>query len=82
MTRLHAYLSRKIEATKNPSLPFEPDPVAEEGLVLLQILSQKNEEVRNLEQQKQMLTFDVEAEKRNVEFLKKQRRQELIEALT
>lgn len=69
MTKLTSYLSEKIEATKRHK-EFKYDPIAEEALQLLTQLVDTQLENLSLKEQLMIRGFDVDAEKRNVEYLK------------
>lgn len=88
MTALKEYLNKKLaildmqakarEAGLDPetTIKFDPNPYAEEGLVLLKLLGENTRQIEHLKKELQMATFDLEAERRNVGFLQQNRKNE------
>jgi hypothetical protein len=63
------------------TIQFEPNEIAEEALALLKMMGTLREQVDKLAKEKQMLEFDVQAEKRNAEAYKSRLRDETQEEL-
>ena len=98
MTALQEYLNKKLailemqEKAKQAGLDpeetvkFDPNPYAEEGILLLKLVGDAFTEIKDLKEKKKMLEFDLEAEKRNVGYLKAKKserdRSDLIESVT
>jgi hypothetical protein len=88
MTALQEYLNQKLailemedtarKAGLNPedTVRFEPNEFAEEGLLLLKLLGDVSKQLKETKEKLQMTEFDLEAEKRNVEFLSRQKRED------
>lgn len=88
MPSLSNYLNQKLavvamqtqarEAGLNPeeTIKFEPNPYAEEGLTLLKILGEVNTQLAETKIALEAKTYDYEAAKRDVEFLKRGRKEE------
>lgn len=88
MTALQEYLNQKLaiidmqkqaeEAGLNPeeTIRFEPNQYAEEGLLLLKLIGDITKDLKETKSKLQMTEFDLEAERRNVEYLTNQKREE------
>lgn len=87
MVALQNYLNQKLavmdmqkkaeEAGLNPedTVKFEPNPYAEEGILLLQLMTDAFKEIKECKDKIKMLEFDLEAERRNVQYLKESKRE-------
>lgn len=62
-------------------IQFELDEIAEEGVLLLKLYTDLRNKYNDLKEKHQQLGFDLDAEKRNVEFLKNKLREETKEEL-
>jgi hypothetical protein len=68
---------RALEAGLDESvITFEPDEIAEEGILLLKLYTELKQEHQELQAAYQMQGFDLDAEKRNVVVLKARLREE------
>lgn len=87
MTALKEYLNKKLAILDmqqrareagldaETTVVFEPNPLAEEGLALLNLLSDTMDALKETRQQLEMTQYDLEAEKRNVNFLQRNKRE-------
>ena len=87
MGALSAYMRQKlaiydmqdkaIAAGLNPetTVSFEPNPYAEEGLLLLNLVTEMSQKLAKITHEKNMLEYDLEAERRNVRALKGERQE-------
>lgn len=93
MTALKEYLTQKLaildmqakarEAGLDPeeTIKFEPNPFAEEGLLLLKLLGENTTKLQELKRELTLAQMDLEAEKRNVSFLEQNKRIKLREEI-
>lgn len=71
--------SRALSANLDESvIAFEPDPLGEECILLLKLFTDLRHEYEQLKEDYKLQGFDLEAEKRNVEFLKNKVKEETI----
>ena len=69
--------ARAIQVGLNESvIDFTPDPMGEEAIFLLKMWSETKDSLEKLQEAHMTLQFDYEAEKRNVAYLKGQKREE------
>lgn len=74
--------TRAIAAGLDESIiQFEDNPLAEEGIILLKLYTDLSNKFDGLKTENMQLRFDVEAEKRNVAYLKQKLRDETIQDL-
>lgn len=73
--------ARQAGLDPDETVKFEPNPLAEEGLALMQLLSASMEENKALKAELQQTKFDLEAEKRNVDFLQQAKKNKLREEI-
>lgn len=85
MPAISEYLQQKLailqmrktaeDSGLNPDevITFEPNPFAEEGLLLLKLLQETHETLSSLKKDKEMMSYDLEAARRDIEYLKRER---------